>query len=149
MKVCRQIFYWEYPKGECNRYRRTSNLNLQKGVRTVGSPEEPVHLTPTYDRIFGGGNGSRTEVIQKRQVISEEEEFGVSLKVVGREFSLHIQLGITEDNQVKTSIRSRMPRDIIRRYGNGSTRISERIILLQGIPVIQMRLNFVECFTRI
>ena len=51
---------------------------------------------------------------------------------------------------VKTqSIRGRMPRDIIRRYGHGSTGILERIILQQGIPVIQVRMNFVEYFTRI
>ena len=97
-------------------------------------------------------------------------------QVVGREFSLHIQLGITEDKQVKTSksrqasqdkqvktsksrqasqdkqvktsIRSRMPRGVKRRYElkykgfwNGSS-------LLQGIPVIQVRLNLIECRTR-
>ena len=54
-------------------------LNLQKEVNTVGSPEEPTHRTPTYDPVYGGGNGPRTEEIQKRQVISEEEKAGVSL----------------------------------------------------------------------
>ena len=42
-----------------------------------------------------------------------------------------------------------MSRDVIRRYGYGSARIPKRIILQQGIPVIQVRLNFVEYFTRI
>ena len=62
----------------CNVYKRTSSLNLQKEVSTVGSPEEPTHRTPTYDPIYGGGNGPQTEEIHKRQVISEEK-VGVSL----------------------------------------------------------------------
>ena len=70
-------------------------------------------------------------------------------QVVDKEFSLHIQLGMTEDKQVKTSIRSRMPRDNISRYGYGGTKILERIMILQGIPVIQVRLNFVEYFIQI
>ena len=60
-------------------HRHTSSQNLQKEVSTVGSPEEPTHRTPTYDPIYGRGNGPLTEGIQKRQVISEEEKVGVSL----------------------------------------------------------------------
>ena len=45
------------PKSVCNGHRRTSSLNVQKEVITVGSPEEPVHRTPTYDPMYGGGNG--------------------------------------------------------------------------------------------
>ena len=67
------------PKVSVVDIRRTSSLNLQKGVSTVGSPEEPVHRTPTYDPIYRGGNGLWTEGIHKRQVISEEEKIGVSL----------------------------------------------------------------------
>ena len=74
----------------------------------------------------GGGNGPQTEGIQKRQVIFEEEKVGVSLKVEGREFSRHILLDVTEDKQVKPNIRGRI-RDIIHRYGHGSTRIQEQI----------------------
>ena len=48
--------------------------------------------------IYERENGPRTDRIQKRLVISEEK-VGVSLSIVGREFSLHIQLGITEDKQ--------------------------------------------------
>ena len=83
-------------------HRHTSSQNLQKEVSTVGSPEEPTHRTPTYDPIYGGGNWLRIEGIQKRQVISEDgESWCFSLKVVGREFLLHIQLWIIEDKQVK------------------------------------------------
>ena len=47
-KFCEQI-----SKGECNGYRRTSSLIIQKEVSTVGSLEEPTHRTPTYDPIYG------------------------------------------------------------------------------------------------
>ena len=103
-------------KGECNGHRNTSSLHLLKGVSTVGSPEEPIYRTPTYDPIYREGNGPQTEGIHKRQVIFEEEKVGVSLLVVCWEFSLHTQLKITEDKQVKTSIRGRMPCDIIRLF---------------------------------
>ena len=68
-----------YSKGEWRRRRRTSILNLQKEVSTVGSLEDPTHRTSTYDSIYGGGNGLRTEGIHKRQVIYEEK-VGVSLE---------------------------------------------------------------------
>ena len=37
--------------------KRTSNFNLQKEVSIVGDLKEPVQLTPTYDLIYGEGNG--------------------------------------------------------------------------------------------
>ena len=41
------------PKGECKGHRRTSSLNLQMEVSTVGSLEEQTHRTPTYDPTYG------------------------------------------------------------------------------------------------
>ena len=69
-------------------------------VSTVGSMKE-LNTSDTNSRSYTrGGNGPRTEGIHKRQVFSEQEKFGVSLEV-SIEFSLPIQLGITEDKQVK------------------------------------------------
>ena len=81
------------PKGECIGQRCTSNLNLQKEVNTVGSLEEPVHQTPTYNSIYRGSNGPWTERIHKRQIISEKEKVGVFIRIINLEFSLPIQLG--------------------------------------------------------
>ena len=50
---CNFKFCVYIPKSDCNGHRRTSSLNLQKEVSTVGSLEEPTHRTPTYDPIYG------------------------------------------------------------------------------------------------
>ena len=83
------------PKVSVMIHRHTSSQNLQKEVSTVGSPEEPTHRTPTYDPIYGGGNGPQTEGIQKKIGNfwgGESWSFSLSSSF-GREFSLHIQLG--------------------------------------------------------
>ena len=66
-------------KDECIGHKRTSNLNLEKEVSTVGSPEELVHLTPTYNSKYRGRNSPKTVRINKRQEFSEEEKVEVSL----------------------------------------------------------------------
>ena len=59
-------------------HRRTSSLNLQKKVSTVGSLEETTHRTSTYDPI--NGEVMRADWrIYKRHVISDKEKVGVYL----------------------------------------------------------------------
>ena len=81
----------------------TRNLNIQKGISTAEVQKSRHKQTLTYEPIYEGSNRQRIVKIQKKLVISEKEKVGVSLLIVNKEFSLLIQLGITEEKQVNNN----------------------------------------------